>query len=395
MSEIADENAHGKKTLFAPLAMMFAAACVICVLVYLALAAPKQWFTDAPTVAWSARDLQIAKGAGRVVADALFVAPNDASQVVVVSVKTSFAAKDYPAIQWNAAEVPDDADVSLLWRSDKAPEKLNTLPLTVVAGRLMGVLTSEHPQWTGRIEGLALAMHGSIAEPVRILGGAAKTLSLRETLADRVREWFVFEPWSGASINTIHGGAYSQNLPLPMLLAASIALATLGVIAMRRYRKMTIGVLPALAVYSALAWLLLDAKWTLNLVRQVGATSTTFAGKSWAEQRAVADDGALFDFTTKAKATMPDAPVRVIVAADSPYLRGRAAYHLYPHNAFGPRGNTLPDPTQVRAGDWVAVVGRKGVQFDAARGLLRWDNKEPVSAELKLSSPGLALFVLR
>lgn len=395
MSEIAQENAGGEKKWRAPLAMTFAAAFVICVLVYLAFAAPKQWFTDAPTVAWGPRDMQIAKGAGRIVANEVFVAPSDASQVVVVSVKTSFLAKDYAAIHWSATEVPDSADVSLLWRSDQASDKLNSLPLTVVAGRLMGVVTRDHPQWMGRIEGLAIAMKGPISEPVRIQGGTAKTLSLHETLADRVREWFVFEPWNGASINTIYGGAYSQDLPLPVLLAASSVLAALGVVALRRYRKAAIRALPALALYAAAAWLLLDAKWMLNLVRQADATATQFAGKRWAESREAVDDGELFDFIQKAKAMMPEAPARVIVAADSPYVRARAAYHLYPHNAFGPRANALPEPAQMRAGDWIAVVGRKGVQFDSAHGLLRWDDRNPVSAELKLSSRGAALFVVR
>ena len=37
----------------------------------------------------------------------------------------------------------------------------------------------------------------------------------------------------------------------------------------------------------------------------------------------------------------------------------------------------------------------KGIQFDAAQGKLRWDNREPVAAELKLSARGAALFLVR
>jgi len=85
----------------------------------------------------------------------------------------------------------------------------------------------------------------------------------------------------------------------------------------------------------------------------------------------------------------------VFIAADSAYFRGRAAYHLYPHNAFAPRTNVLPEPAQMRPGDWIAVYFRKGIQFDSAQQKLRWDNREPVSAELKLSSRGAALFLVR
>jgi hypothetical protein len=107
------------------------------------------------------------------------------------------------------------------------------------------------------------------------------------------------------------------------------------------------------------------------------------------------EDGALFAFIQKAKETMPATPARVFVAADSPYFRARAAYHLYPHNAFGPRTNELPQPDQLRSGDWIAVYLRKGIQYDAAQGRLRWDNREPVPAELKLTGRGAALFVVR
>jgi hypothetical protein len=41
------------------------------------------------------------------------------------------------------------------------------------------------------------------------------------------------------------------------------------------------------------------------------------------------------------------------------------------------------------------VYQRKGVQYDAAQGKLRWDNRAPVSAELKLAGRGAALFLIR
>ena len=62
---------------------------------------------------------------------------------------------------------------------------------------------------------------------------------------------------------------------------------------------------------------------------------------------------------------------------------------------FASRTNVLPEPAQLRAGDWITVYFRKGIQYDAAQGKLRWDNREPVSAELKLSGRGAALFLVR
>ncbi len=93
---------------------------------------------------------------------------------------------------------------------------------------------------------------------------------------------------------------------------------------------------------------------------------------------------------------MPASPARVFVAADADYFRGRAAYHLYPHNVyFSPRGNALPPASELHAGDWLLVYLRKGIQYDASQGKVRWDGNQTVSVELKLVEPGAALFLVR
>jgi hypothetical protein len=382
----------------ARLATIFTAVLALCVLGYLAFAVPGKWFTSARSLAWGPKELQVAKGSARMLGDELAVAPADASGLVVVSVKTTLKAIDYAAVEWIAIDVPDHIDVSLLWRTDVKPEQVNSIPLVVVTGRLLPVVTQNHPAWIGTIQGLALAMKGPVAEPVRIRGVVAKALSASEVMRDRTREWFAFESWTGTSINTVTGGADLQDLPLPLLLAGAVALATLVVAAIRRFRPaaLPIGTFGALAAFVLVAWLLLDLRWMWNLVRQVDATADRFAGKSWVDKRLAVEDGPLFAFVQKAKEAMPSTPVRVFVAADSHYFRGRAAYHLYPHNVFyEARTNSMPPRQHVRAGDWILVFNRKGVQYDAAQNKLRWDNQEPVSAELKLAGRGSALFLVR
>ncbi|HVE48319.1 MAG TPA: hypothetical protein VNG69_01720 [Casimicrobiaceae bacterium] len=379
------------------LATVFAVALAIAVLGYLAIAVPGRWFGASPPQSWGPKDLQATKGTARIVGDELHVLPADASGIAVVSVNTQLKSIDYAAIEWIAIDVPEHIDVSLLWRTDFQPNQIQSMPLTVVTGRLLRVVTRDHPAWIGKIEGLALAMRGPMAEPVRIRGVLAKTLSAGEVLRDRMREWFAFEAWNGASINTVTGGADLQDLPLPVLLAAAVLLATLIVIALKRLRPrfLPVGVLTSLVGFVLVAWLVLDARWMLNLMRQVDATAERFSGKTAADKRLAVEDGALFAFVQKAKQALPDAPARIYVAADSAYFRQRAAYHLYPHNAFAPRTNTLPEPSQIRSGDWIAVYLRKGVQYDAANQKLRWDNKEPLTAEMKASSRGAALFLVR
>jgi hypothetical protein len=202
---------------------------------------------------------------------------------------------------------------------------------------------------------------------------------------------------SGTSINNIAGGADVQDLPLPALLAAGAVLAALAWFgwAHRRARAATLpSVLAALFVT---AWLLQDARWTWNLVRQTRATVNAYAGLDWRERHLAAEDAPLFQFIESVRAKLPEEPVRIFMNADAHYFRDRGAYHLYPHNVyFEPYRNLIPASSRLRSGDYFVAYQRRGVQFDAGAGRLRWDGGgEPLAAELLLTAPGGALFQIR
>jgi hypothetical protein len=133
-----------------------------------------------------------------------------------------------------------------------------------------------------------------------------------------------------------------------------------------------------------------------NLLRQERVTATQYAGKDARERHLASEDGALYAFIEKALAVMPRTPARIFVASDADYFRGRAAYHLYPHNVyFTARGAALPSASAFRTGDWLLVYQRRGMQFDKAQGRIRWDDGQTVAAEAKLVEPGAALFLIR
>src|ERR1700680_125157 len=122
--------------------------------------------------------------------------------------------------------MPEKGIVRMLWRTDQAPDKVNAIDVPVESGRPLPVLLADDPAWIGRVTGLALAIQGPLAQPLRIRGVIAKPMGALEMLGDRAREWFAFEGWVGTSINTITGGADFQDLPLPVLIALTVALAS-------------------------------------------------------------------------------------------------------------------------------------------------------------------------
>jgi hypothetical protein len=378
-------------------ALLFVTAVLISLIVYLLATVPGSWFPDVSPRVWKATDLQIARGTGEIARGDLMLNATDDKGLAVVSVLTHFRATDYPAIAWTGVNIPEDAEVHLLWRTDYAPRHLNSARIEVKFGHLLPVVVKD-PAWAGTITAIALAVQGPLSQPLRLGGVVAKPMGALEVLDDRLDEWLAFERWTGTSINTITGGADVQGLPLPMFVAIAVTMAAAFALLLRRWRPEALPAATAaiVAAFFLVAWLVLDARWAWNLARQVKATATQYAGKSWSEKREAADDGPLFDFVQKALGVMPSKPVRVIVASGFDYFRGRAAYHLYPHNAYFERGGAaLPPAATLHAGDWVFVYWQRGIQFDASEGKLRWDEGQSVSAELKLVAPGAALFLVR
>ena len=379
-------------------ALSLGSALLGCTIAYLALTVPGPWFPHASPKAWNVKDLALARGVGSVAGDELVITAPDANGLALVTVTSEFRSTEYPGIAWIVTGLREDADVRLLWRSDTRPDKLNSTPVRVEAGRTVPTVLAGNAAWIGHVTGVALAIHGPLAQPVRLRGVIAKPMGAREILRDRLGEWFAFEPWTGTSINTITGGADNQDLPLPAVLALIIGLSALAVVVIRRWRPAAFGVAThvMLAALFLAGWLVLDARWTWNLVRQERDTATRYAGKDARDKLLASEDGPLFAFIEKTRAVLPPTPVRVFVVADADYFRGRAAYHLYPHTVyFNPRSNALPPAASFHAGDWLLVYLRHGIQFDRAQGKIRWDDGQTINAELKLVERGAALFVIR
>lgn len=377
-------------------ALLFAVSVVVCLVVYLALALPGRWFSAAHDETYDANRLVMSRGSASMNGDDLVVLRPGSDGNTVVSVTTDLRAVDYPVVAWLVSGLPVNAKVALLWRTDVEPSRLNKRPLQVESGHVLPLDVHDDRHWLGRIAGLALAVQGPLEAPVRVHGVVAKPGDALDTLRDRAREWFAPEPWNGASINTLAGGADGQALPLPLLLACAIALAV-GVaafVARRQLRAAAPAIATSAIVLALACWFFLDTRWLVDLTRNADATARRYAGKDAREKHLAADDGALFAFIDKARSMVPDNG-RVFVAADADFFRGRAAYHLYPHNVwFEPYHDVLPPADRLRAGDWLVVYQRRGVQFDAAHQRLRWDGAT-VPAELKLLDHGGALFLVK
>jgi hypothetical protein len=373
-------------------------AALVLAIVYLAVSIPGAWFPRGVDRAFTATELKLADGTGTLDRGTLVVTAPGANDTTLVTLETDLRSADFPGVHWIVQGVPDGADVRMLWKTDVATRRTNMAVGVVEAGALRTFVLARDPAWLGRVTGIALAIRAPLAGPIRIDGVVARPLGALDIARARIGEWLRFEPINGATINTIGGGADSQDLPLPPLAAASVLLAALVLLALRRFVPSAYGLGAACTIGGLFvaAWLLLDARFAQNLARQTAVTYAKYAGKTPEERHRAAEDGALYTFIEHARAIMPKSPQRVFVASDEHYFRGRAAWHLYPHNVqFAPFQNAIAPPAWMKPGDWLVVYDRRNVQYDAARRMLRWDGNPPVHAELKLLEPhGAALFLI-
>jgi len=371
-------------------------ATLLLLLGYLVVAVPESWFPAASPQSWGPRDVSLTRVSGAVEGDVLVIDAADPGSTALLSIKTDIRSADYRTIAWRLANVPEQADVRMFWRSDYAPAKTNSAPVTIAAGRLLPVDVSREATWLGRITGIALAIRNPLSQPVQFHDVTAKPMGALELLRDRSREWLAFERWTGASMNAITGGATVQNLPLPFLLAVAALVAMLASLFLLRRISRAASLPVAIGAIFVAAWIVADLRWEWNLARQAIATRDQYAGKDWRGKHLAAEDGALFASLERVRAKLPPPPARIFVVAEAHYLRDRAAYHLYPHNVhFDPYRDAVPPSASLRADDYLLVYGRRGIQYDSKAQRLRFPDGTTLAAEVLLVEPGAALFVIR
>src|SRR5262249_15760452 len=112
--------------------LAFAVAVVACLAIYLAFSVPGSWFPSASTQTIGARSLTVARGTGALDGDALAVSGVDAGGLAVISARTELRSADYPIVAWTGFGFAENADVRLLWQSDYAPNKLNSIRVPIV-----------------------------------------------------------------------------------------------------------------------------------------------------------------------------------------------------------------------------------------------------------------------
>jgi hypothetical protein len=379
-------------------AALFIALLLLVFAVYFGKTLPGAWFPKSDVLQWGAADLQLVRGTLLVDRsdDERQTFQTDETGMAVIAINPQFSAAQYPVISFDVTPLPEDSAARLMWRSDFYPNERAMIDIDVVDGRLQPVTVVGHKAWISQISGLALVVQTSGKQIFSVATISAHPMGLRESLARLLRGWLAFSPWTGTSIAQLD----DVNPPLAYFMAALLLVPMVigtGVFFWRqRWRHVQTAVTIQWwytgIVLLALCWLVVDARWSWQLTRQTMQTWQTYGGKDMTGKHRAALDAPLYAFIDKAKPILAERPSRVFALVPDPYLRSRIGYLLAPYNVYFDLHQSVPlNGRMLRRGDYVLAFQQTGIQYDAAKKMLRWADGTEIAAEIKLLEPGSAL----
>lgn len=276
-----------------------------------------------------------------------------------------------------------NADISVFWRKLAAK---NTLHRARVDSGFGGTLRplGDHPDWTGNIMELGLAIEADPDSRAHIQGIELVSDSAWMRFRTLWSSWMVFRPWRGYSINYPYIEAPYKPFPMVPALAVVTSLALLLCSAWTLFRLRRPDSASLLLVL-ALGWLVLDARWILKLAHQNSETLQALAGLNQAERAALQSDAPLLEFADRVSASIPEGQQRIYLLSDQPenwYLHLRATWHLLPHRVFDFKRRFFQLQEQAEPGDHVLVLAKiPHLEYVDRDGLLLWKGKGKLPAK--------------
>ncbi|EXJ17190.1 hypothetical protein D779_0017 [Imhoffiella purpurea] len=353
----------------------------------------------APTLILSGESLQLTNGSGRSIADGVRVeALGSNGNAMVQGVIAPFEAAAYRDLAWRVEGLSEGTELRLIWAEERNPRAIQARPVSTDEAGLGRILLESDPGWQGRIVALGLVVLGELRDPILVrrieLHPRASTIAeLRDAF---IGDWAFFEGWTGRSPHFNRGAPIGAPFQPVVLVALWVGLASLLYASIIPPWRFVSRPLPYVAFF-LIGWAVLDLRWQWDLVRRLDVTEQTYAGLDETGKQLAGPDRNFYPFLMELRQRLSEDPSRVIVLASDPfgYAAMRTRYHLAPYDLYSGL-RSLPDPSQVRAGDYILLMfPLSSVRYDQRRrALIAEDRTLPVD-RIEVRSTLGALFRVR
>ncbi len=356
------------------------------------------WRDGPPAVTVEGGAFALVRGRGHREGDAFVLEATDGERLAILAARVApFGADGHPRVDFNLHST-DVLPVELvfLWRTQERPNRNFSKALSWTGTRIASLDLGPDDGWSGSITGVALVARGALPRPLVLDSLSVPSVSVATVIGDIAGQWAAFIPIVAASITLPFDDERSHYATLLATVACG------GFLAAAIYWLLTQRALPRdRRVYWAIfiaGWLILDARFQLNLWRQLTRTAATFAGKTGEEKRLASDDRELYMLMREVTAALPAPPVRIHFIADDLALRTRGSYFLYPQNVYhsGSPRERKPQPEELRSGDYVLLFLTGDLDYDGVTQALVWrDGRRKPADEILSRPPGLRLVRVR
>lgn len=379
---------------WAGVAALFAGSLVVALAIAVTLKAGPRLHGTPPSIDVAGKAMQATKGRARVDGQAIVLEALGADGVgLIVAPVAPFDADDYTRVTWLIGPTAArGTEFVMVWRTRDGRGRTFTAPIDWSSGPAT-IDLSRNPEWSGSIQGVALAVRGTLPVPIAIAGFSVRSSAWDVTLGDIVRQWLEWPRSDGRMAITQLGSEARHVAPILPVVAGGVALGVAFLIVRARKRRLPVPTWAVVALFLA-GWMVVDLRWQTLLWRQHAATVAQFAGKSLDEQREADVDAPIFDVARKIRDAKRAHGGRILVLSDNAHLRTRVGWFLYPENVYYGRAQrpTLPSPEQLRPGDQVVLLLIRGIQWDAARGMLVWaDGRTRAAREILSDGTAFAM----
>lgn len=372
---------------------LIAAALALVILVIVATHAGANWFTDARDVEVRGARFEVVRGRGERRPDALVVRQAVENVAVVAATVQPFAAEDHPRIEWRVNAPQPPGEVGFIWRTRENPGRTYATRLAWSGSGIAPLHLGGDDDWRGTIVGVGLVMRGTLRGAVEVQGLTLPSGAAGATFGALLAQWSAYFPLKGYAVAFPFDRERTHFLPLAQVLAIAVAMALGAALFIVRRRHAPFDTRVAWLVFAA-AWLILDARWHLNIGRAVAETRERFAGKTMEEKWLASDDAPLYVLARDVRSLLPSPPVRVMVLCDNPIASTRIAHFLYPHNVYAPLRTArkrddghrnAPDHAALRSGDHVLMFLYSVLAYDAAGQRIVWPDGHVIRATALLA----------
>ena len=376
---IAVEAAAGGWRFFAATAVLLSASTLAVAIGIALWQADGHWTRRAPDAIWAAGQIRLAAGSGGLGQDGALAMTGNATNGAPAMAVVRNLRLDAPAYRRVRIAFAPTSGVPrklfFVWSTQEERGRIHAAELPAPGGASLTLDLADLPGWRATVIGVGIGVDVDPQRPVRVTGIALQAGGATAVLGDWLAQWSTVELWRGSSINQIGGGARELDMPLPGMLQLGWMLAAAVALLVWRRRHRRIGF--ALAVMVVWAWLLLDLRWTWNLLHQNDDTLRRYAGRSSAEKLLQGEDARLAEFAALAEREIGAHHGRIFVFAEDLFVRPRLAYLLLPKSVYFEKNDpSMPAPSVFAPGDVLVIYAKTGVAFDAAALRLRWDKGE-------------------